>query len=440
MAEPRIDTDRRRRLGHEPALDGVRGFAVLLVVLWHYPTDILERSFSWLKAGHLGVDLFFVLSGFLITALMLNEHHRDGSISFAGFYRRRGFRLLPALAMFLTATVIWANVTDIAHTGLFPGTDGPSAWASILGAAFFVLNWIHVFGDHSPMLGMAHLWSLSVEEQFYIVWPSVFVLMLTPRTGLNQLAGALAATILAAVGNHYVWNDHGTVAGWGLTILVAVVAAAGLEIIRRHRARAVWAVAVIASIIATTLLYRNGAYEGGFEVFGLYSGTPSRVDSLMVGAILAFAWTQGWIPRRCPTPVAVVAWIFFLWTVNQQDFGGPFFFRYGWTAVAIAGAVIIWAALGADDTVYGRILSFPPLRNIGKVAYGLYLWHALVFVAVRHWWGDGGWLWKTVLALAITTAVTAASWFLVEKPLLRYKSTPLFRRGPEATAAPAPTN
>ena len=93
-----------RSLGHEPALDGLRGVAVLTVMLWHYPTEILGHSLHWLQSGHLGVDLFFVLSGFLITALMLNEHQHRGSISLPGFYRRRAFRLLPALVVFpLTA-------------------------------------------------------------------------------------------------------------------------------------------------------------------------------------------------------------------------------------------------------------------------------------------------------------------------------------------------
>jgi peptidoglycan/LPS O-acetylase OafA/YrhL len=100
---PETDDTSYRKLGHEPALDGIRGLAVLLIVLWHYPDEILERPFDWLKSGHLGVDLFFVLSGFLITALMLNEYNRDGKISLRGFYRRRVLRLVPALVLFLVA-------------------------------------------------------------------------------------------------------------------------------------------------------------------------------------------------------------------------------------------------------------------------------------------------------------------------------------------------
>ena len=137
---------------------------------------------------------------------------------------------------------------------------------------------------------------------------------------------------------------------------------------------------------------------------------------------MAYVWINGWIPRRCPTWVSLAAWAYLLWAVRYKTFAEPYFFEYGWTLIALSCALIVWGALGAEGTIYGRVLSFAPLRAVGKVAYGLYLWHALVFIAVRHWWGDGSVLWKTTLALGITAAVTAASWFLVEKPLLAYKS------------------
>ncbi len=419
----------RRRLGHEPALDGVRGIAVLLVVLWHYPTDILERQFSWLRSGHLGVDLFFVLSGFLITALMLNEHAADGSISFAGFYRRRVFRLLPALFVFLAAHIVFANLTDIPNGGLFsPGTDGSDQVASILGAAFFVLNWLDDIGSgYDISLGLGHLWSLSVEEQYYIVWPAITVAMLTPRSAINRAASAGAGGAVVMAGHNYVWNESADTSRWLVTLGVWAVVTGVLELIRRSSRRSVWIVSVIATTIGATLLYRNGSYEGGPEVFRLYAGTFSRADSLMVGSGFAFLWVEGWVPRRCPTWLSCVAWAFFVWAVTARSLSEPFFFEFGWTLVALSGALILWGALGAEGTVYGRVLSMAWLRGVGKVAYGLYLWHALVFIAVRHWWGDGSTLWKTVLALGLTALVTAASWFLVEKPMLAFK-TPARRR------------
>jgi len=414
----------RRRLGHEPALDGVRGIAVLLVVLWHYPSDILERQFSWLQAGHLGVDLFFVLSGFLITALMLNEHTRDGAISFRGFYRRRVFRLLPALFAFLAAHVIFANLTDIPTRGIFnPGTDGADQVASILGAAFFVLNWLEEIGPgYQTSLGLAHLWSLSVEEQYYIIWPAVTVAMLAPRPAVNALASAGASTAVVMAGHNYIWSESDDTQRWVTTVLVWSAVAGALEIVRRSRHRSVWVLSIIATIVGATLLYRNGSYEGGPEAFRLYYGTLGRADSLMIGAAFAFVWVEGWIPRRCPTPVSLAAWAFFVWAVVERSLGEPFFYEYGWTLVGIAGALILWGALGAEATIYGRVLSMSWLRGIGKVAYGLYLWHALVFIAVRHWWGDGSVLWKSILAIGITAAATGASWFLLEKPLLAFKT------------------
>jgi peptidoglycan/LPS O-acetylase OafA/YrhL len=429
------DTDTRRRLRYEPALDGIRGFAVLLVVLWHYPTDILERPFAWLKAGHLGVDVFFVLSGFLITALMLNEFDRVGRISFGGFYRRRAFRLLPALFLFLSAHVVWAILTDIPTGVLSPGTDARNEIASVLGAQFFVLNWLQNFGDYSITLGLGHLWSLSVEEQFYIVWPTITVLLLSPRRLPSLIITGLAGGAVMYAGHNYVWTDGGVVSRWGPTLGIGLAVVFVLERIR-PRQRTVWILAVLVTFIGAALLYRNGLYEGGQEVFRLYSGTPSRADSLLIGAGFAFIWVEGWIPHRGPVWAALIGWAVLLWAVFTQTLADPFFYRAGWTIVALSALLIIWGSLGAADTLYGRILSMRWLRGVGKVAYGLYLWHAFVFIAVRHWWGDGSVLWKTILALGLTTIVTSASWFLVEKPLLAFKSRTPVVPAPAVVARP----
>lgn len=419
-----------RRLGHEPALDGVRGIAVLLVVFWHYLADVVHRSFSWFQSGHLGVDLFFVLSGFLITALMLNEHGTVGSISFRGFYRRRVFRLLPALVVFLSAQVAFAAVTDIPQVGpLSPGTDGVNQVASVVGALFFALNWLDQIGPgYHVSLGLIHLWSLSVEEQFYLLWPSIAVAMLTPRAALNQLVSLAAGAAVVFAGHNYVWDDSGDATRWAATLGGWLLLCGCLEMVRRRYDRSLWILAVVATVIGATLLYRNGHYAGGPELLELYVGTPSRADSLMVGAGLAFLWTRGWIPTRAPTWITIGAWAFFLWVVASRSLADPFLFEYGWTLVAIASALILWGSLGTDGTVYGRIISAKWLRAVGKVAYGLYLWHALIFVAVQHWWGDGSAVWTTALALSLTTLMTVSSWFFVERPLLAYKTPRTARR------------
>jgi len=165
--------------------------------------------------------------------------------------------------------------------------------------------------------------------------------------------------------------------------------------------------------------FASGSYV---SVTTLYASLAARADSLIVGAALAYLWIGGNIPYRCPTAVSLVAWAVFGVFVVFFTLGEPFFFEWGWTATAICGALILWGALGSQDTVYGRVLAWPWLRAIGKVSYGLYLWHHLVFTAVRYWYGDESILLKTILAVGITAGITTASWFLVERPMLAYKS------------------
>ena len=413
----------RRNLGQEPALDGIRGIAVLLVTFWHYPDEILQRKLEWMKAGHLGVDLFFVLSGFLITALLLKEYARDKKISFLGFYRRRAFRLLPALILFLIGHAVWAMLTNIPSQPPFsPGTDFTNEMASIVGALFFSLNLIGYFG-YQATLGAGHLWSLAVEEQFYFIWPLLTAALLSRNTFPFRCATGATALLFAVASWHF-FSD-----GLGVFQRVMLTAAMGLSMFMllvaiRQRTFFFRALIVLAVLVVCVVMYRIGVYESdSFSVITrLYSSLPSRADSLIIGAALAYLWVGGYIPYRCPPAVSLTAWIVFCWCVTQYTLSEPFFFEFGWTVTAVCGALIVWGSLGAQDTVYGRVLSWRWLRGIGKVAYGLYLWHALVFTAVAHWYGDESIIFKTVLAISFTAAITAASWFLVERPMLAYKS------------------
>ena len=412
----------RRQLGHEPALDGIRGIAVLLVTLWHYPDEILGRKLEWLKSGHLGVDLFFVLSGFLITALMLKEYDRYGKISFRGFYRRRAFRLLPALVLFLAVHVVWALLTDIPSQSQFGGgTDLKSEVVTVISALLFSVNLISYFG-YQAAVGSLHLWSLAVEEQFYFIWPLLTVALLSRASIPFFCAIAITSLAVALAGHFYVWDELSTLPRWGLTTAVGCTVLSLLTATRRQQSE-VRAVAVLATLVVAVLMFRIGSYDrGGLSALTLYITLPSRADSLIVGAALAYLWTGGYIPRRCPTAVSLVAWLVFGWWVTHYTLREPFFFEFGWTVTAVCGAFILWGSLGAQNTNYGRVLSWAWLRAIGRVAYGLYLWHALVFIAVRHWYGDESILFKTILALSVTAGITMASWFLVERPMLAYKS------------------
>ena len=422
-----------RRLGFEPGLDGIRGIAVLIVVLWHFGPDIQGRQYGWLKAGHLGVDLFFVLSGFLITALMLSERATTGRISFAGFYRRRVFRLLPALGFFLLGHVLFAIFADLGpDLALFsPGIRTDDEIASVIASSLFVLNWLPELTDWNIAEGMSHLWSLSVEEQFYIVWPALTVMLMATGARESRLLAGIAGFATAIAGHLYVWDGSAAALRWIATLGVGIAVATILLEIRR-RSHEAWTLSLLISLIVAVLLYRNGKFDGAFALPNLYTGTLSRADSLIVGAILAHVWVRGYIPRRGPVPLALLGWAILIWAVTQRGLADPFYYRYGWTLVALAAAVAIWGALDASTTRYGRALSVGWLRAIGKVAYGLYLWHAFVFIAVRHWWGDESFWLKSVLAIGGTAAIVVFSWFVVEKPMLARKNRPV--------QSPAPTS
>jgi peptidoglycan/LPS O-acetylase OafA/YrhL len=171
-----------QRLGYVPALDGIRAFAVLFVMSYHVGRvfaridPFLGRERSWIgRGGFLGVDLFFVLSGFLITSLLLGEQSKTGRISLGGFYRRRALRLLPALLAMLTVHLLYTVVT-----GLPLAIETHSIAAVVL----YVANWYRTTG-HPLAHGLTHLWSLSVEEQFYVLWPVVTIVVLGVRRSLR---------------------------------------------------------------------------------------------------------------------------------------------------------------------------------------------------------------------------------------------------------------
>lgn len=426
---------RYRKLGHEPALDGIREVAVVLVTLWPYIGDILEQPVAWFQSGHLGVDLFFVLSGFLITALMLNEYNQEERISFRAFYRRRAFRLLPALVHFLPAHFLWALATNIPSGPLSPGTELENEVASVISALFFSINLLPLFGDYTATLGIAHLWSLAVEEQFYFIWPLLTMLLLS-RTHVIYLLGVGVTAVLVSFSGHYfVWDDTAEPLRLGLTI-VALTAAAAVLLTARRQPWEIRGLLALLMLVMAVLMFRLGFYDGFLgATLLLYGSLPARADSLIVGAILAYLWVSGRIPYRCPTVVFLVAWAALGWFVTSFNLQESFFYRWGWTLVALCGGFILWDSLGSQGTLYGRVLSWSWLRAIGKVAYGLYLWHAFVFAAVRHSFGDESLLVRTVLALSITAAITIASWLMVERPMLAFKSARSPGKDPGNTSA-----
>jgi peptidoglycan/LPS O-acetylase OafA/YrhL len=354
------------------ALDGLRGVAIALVVASHLdeltvdgvseirghdltPSDALNRV---LDGGFLGVDLFFVLSGFLITTLLAQERRAAGRVALGRFYARRGLRLLPALYAFLAVHVAYAVAVDL---------HAPSERWSIGGALLYVSNWVAADNLFHVTEGTGHLWSLAVEEQFYVLWPAVLLLAVRLDRTARVLQAALVATIVAVA------------------------------------------------------LHRAALWEDGVHWLEVFVRTDTRIDALLVGALLAIVWGR----RTSPLPrwLGAAAWLSAAVMAAVLPFADNeerFVYLGGFSLFAVASGVVVLAAADSD-WAGNRLLRARPLQVLGRVSYGLYLWHPLVFFAVRRWADDVALVPRIALALAASAAVTSMSRVLVELPALRLK-------------------
>ncbi len=352
-------------------LDGLRALAVLAVVVYHLFPGILP-------GGFIGVDVFFVISGFLITSLLVHERTATGRIDLRQFWIRRGRRLVPALVAMVLACSTAAAVVG-----------GPVLTAigrQLVGAATFSSNWLDIASDSSyfardtPEL-FRNLWSLAVEEQFYLVWPLLLLAIILIR--------------------------H-----WGARVaLVAAIA--------------------VASAFAMALLYTPGS--DGTRV---YFGSDTHSFGLALGAVLALVISRmkpldldagesalQWFTRRVLPGVGVVAIVGLgvaAWSMHDDS---AFTYRGGLALVSVLAALVIWAAVSAQSRL-GRALDTAPLRFIGIRSYGIYLWHWPVVVLVATVlarqpasgpaWEAGG------IALVITAIVSLLSFPFVETPIRRF--------------------
>ena len=347
-------------------LDGLRAIAVGAVLVYHLTPGVL-------RGGFLGVDLFFVISGFLITSLLLRERGETGRISLVTFWRRRARRLLPALGLLLLATCSAA--------WLIGGDVLVELSRQVLGALTFSSNWLDVTGDRSyfdttsPEL-FRNLWSLAVEEQFYLAWPlAVLALALLP----------------------------GRV--WRLTV-VGLLAAA--------------------SVTAMAVLYVPGG-----DATRVYYGTDTHSFGLTIGALVALA-AHEWVPQRSAWSRAAPRFAPAVAAIGLTGIGAAMVFlsedaalgyRGGLALVSVLAALTIGAAIVPHSPV-GRMLDATPLRWVGERSYGLYLWHWPVFIlvlsALPTWPRSGGSGWALGgIALAITVAAAWFSYRFVEQPVRR---------------------
>lgn len=351
---------RERSLAYQPALDGLRGVAVGGVLLFHG---------GHLTGGYLGVDAFFVLSGYLITSLLLAEAVATGTLSFANFYARRLRRLMPAIVLVIAFVGVYAKFLAEPRELDAIRFDGLSTlfyfanWRAIAGGADY---WA-AFRAPSPF---RHTWSLAIEEQFYFVWP-------------------LIVWLIARIGPSAVVRN------------VRIIAVAGCA----------------ASFVALQLAF------DATDTNRAYFGTDTRIASMFVGAVLATISLE-WIAtivvgarRFALEVIAIMACIVAAREWMVLDGQNPRLYRGGLLALAIGVAVVIAAAVHPQRGIVSRVLAFGPLRGLGIISYGVYLWHWPIFVwmSPARMERDG---WPLLgLQLVVTIAVALASYVLVEAPI-----------------------
>jgi peptidoglycan/LPS O-acetylase OafA/YrhL len=353
-----------------PGLDGLRALAVAGVVLYH-------AGAKWLPGGFLGVDIFFALSGYLITSLLLVEFSRTGKIDLLRFYLGRARRLLPAaLLVILLALLIVA---------LFIPSELGSARGDAIWSVFYLNNWHQILADRSyfeafgrPSL-FQHLWSLAVEEQFYFIWPLLLWFGLT-RLGRARTVGVMIAIAVASL------------------LLMAIL------------------------------------YDPHQDPSRIYYGTDTRAEQLLIGAMLAFAWPLGRMTGKMGRGAAVVldgvgalgllvlAWAFFGW----QDYD-RLVYQGGLAIVAIASVAVI-ACLVHPRTRIAWFFGLAPFVWIGQRSYAIYLFHwpimALSRPGIDLRWNP---TLIAILQIALTIGLSALSYKYVEMPIRRGQAWPWLR-------------
>ncbi|MFK8023983.1 MAG: acyltransferase family protein [Ilumatobacter sp.] len=361
-----------RSFGYHPGIDGLRAVSVIAVLFYH-------AGFGWMRGGFLGVEVFFVISGFLITTLLIEEHERNGRVSLREFWTRRAKRLLPALFLMMLATATWFTMF---------GTDAErsSLRRELPWSVFYANNWGQIVGE-TPYFGgvtdpLRHLWSLAIEEQWYVVWPLVFVALAT-FTGTDPVRRRIAALVVllgafASIAHMF------TVAGGDGALI-----SSGIDM-----------------------------FDGADRVNFLYLSTTTRVGGLLLGAATAFVW-RPWTenkPRSLAGKVGIdtltvisVAVLGALFTLAQLDLLDV----YRWV-IPLTSLVSVALAVAATHPTPGfatRLLSLPLLVAIGRRSYGLYLWSWPISVIVG---ATSGSVARFVIAMILSVVVTELSYRFVE--------------------------
>lgn len=356
-----------------PGIDGLRAIAVIGVMLYHL-------NFPWFQGGFLGVTVFFVLSGYLITDLLIDEWNKHNKINFIHFMIRRFRRLAPAFFVMMFFVTAWVTFTN--HS-MFEKLR-----ADLLPSILYVTNWWYIFHEYSyfETFGLpsplTHIWSLAIEEQFYLIWPLFIIL--------------------------------------GFTFFKK----------NRFRVLAIF-VGVIISAWIMAFLYIPGA-----DPSRVYYGTDTRAFSLLLGAALAFVWPSQklskTLPRKASSVLELVGVtglflivLMFLVTSQYEDF----LYRGGMFLLSIFTMVTV-AALAHPASILAKWLSIKPLRWIGVRSYGIYLWHyPIIILTTPVINAEGINLWRISLQIASTLVLSALSYRFVETPIRAgLRNFPIFQK------------
>jgi peptidoglycan/LPS O-acetylase OafA/YrhL len=355
--------DRRSR--YEPALDGIRAVAVLAVLLYHLG---VEQA----PGGLLGVGVFFTLSGYLITSILISSWQRTGGLELGTFWLRRARRLLPALALVLLAVLAATVIAE-------PQLVGERAGESVA-AGLYVANWASIIGGESYFEQIAgpgpldHLWSLAIEEQFYLLWPLALLGLLWLTRGDLKRTGALTL-----------------------------------------------------GLAATSFVLLGTMAQSGIDNTRAYQGTDTRAGGLLIGAALALLWRPGAVRTRSGTAVpsavvdgvGIVALGVIVWLVATTNDASLDLYAWGILALSIATAALCTVAVDPASRLVRPALSIAPMRWIGERSYGIYLWHLpLIAFMPPTILENAPWA-RSALLIGLTLGIAALSWRFLEDPIRR---------------------
>ncbi|MCB0918997.1 MAG: acyltransferase [Actinobacteria bacterium] len=360
--EKKVERSRSFDLGYIRGLDGIRGVALIMVLLIH-------GKVAWMTGGFYAVDVFFVLSGFLITSLLLIEYQKRRDISLKKFWIRRSLRLFPALALAMLGITLYV---------LFFLDSGRRAGElyEIFTAVTYHNNWIMALTSNRgnfPVL-VGHTWSLSIEMQFYLLWPLIVLGVIAVMRWRLKRRPEIRGVAIAVMGTALVLG--------------------------------------LASIVTRTVLAHSGT-----DWWRIYGGTDTHVDGLLAGCVIACIAILGGL-RRWPQWLGIAGLLGIVALVIPTFLMDPFAIQWGFTLVTLSATALI-GSVAAGHPI-SRLFALTPFVFLGRISYSTYLWHWPVYLVVL----PVGWevsVPHLILAMAISISLGTASYYLVEIRALRLK-------------------